>query len=80
MRFILNFFFFGLLFYIIWLYFPDAFTTLVNWAAQVVDFVKETFHSLTGRLPSHDTPSSPEPAPNSDSIRTLFQYLSVLIK
>lgn len=42
MRFILNFIFFGILFYLIYLYFPDAFHTLVSWVAKVFDFIKET--------------------------------------
>lgn len=71
MRFILNFFFFGLLFYIIWLYFPEAFTTLVHWAAQVVDFFKDLFHSVSDRIP-RDHPQAPV-APTPDSIKTFFQ-------
>ena len=41
MRFILNFFFFGLLFYLIYLFFPEAFHTLVSWADRTVEFLKE---------------------------------------
>ncbi|MDB2614152.1 hypothetical protein N9Y92_03215 [Chlamydiales bacterium] len=34
-RFIANFFFFGLLFFLIYLYLPEAFETLVTWAHNV---------------------------------------------
>lgn len=42
MRFILNFFLFGILFYLISMFFPEAFNTLVSWAAHVYGF----FHDL----------------------------------
>lgn len=38
-RFILNFIFFGVLFYAISLFFPDAFQTLVSWAGKVYSFI-----------------------------------------
>ncbi len=40
-RFVGNFILFGLLFFIIWKFFPDAFNTLVHWASQTVDFIHE---------------------------------------
>lgn len=62
MRFILNFFFFGLLFYLIYLFFPEAFHTLVSWADKTVDFIKELFARLSdkfyGRTHSPDTPQA----------------------
>lgn len=66
MRFILNFFFYGLLFYLIYLFFPDAFHTLVSWANNVYDFLREAVLSLTGKL-SSPTPTEPahEPAPQT---------------
>lgn len=48
MRFILGFIFFGLLFYGIFLYFPDFFATLVSWAAKVFDFVRGITDQLFG--------------------------------
>lgn len=38
LRFILNFFLFGFLFYLIYVFFPDAFHTFVSWANSVYDF------------------------------------------
>ena len=78
MRFILNFFFFGLLFYIIWLYFPEAFTTLVSWASQVFDFFRDLFHNLSNRF-SHST-TEPPSSTTPEHIKSLFQYLSVFLK
>lgn len=46
MRFIFNFIFFGILFYLIWLFFPEAFSTLVSWANHVVAFFKDLFVGL----------------------------------
>lgn len=39
LRFFLNFIFFGVLFYAIHLFFPDAFQTLVSWAGSIYDFI-----------------------------------------
>lgn len=38
-RFIFNFIFFGVLFFAIWHFFPDAFNTLVSWAEKIYDFI-----------------------------------------
>ncbi len=42
MRVIINFFVFGFIFYLIYIFFPDAFQTLVSWASAVYEF----FHGL----------------------------------
>ncbi|CRX39121.1 hypothetical protein [Estrella lausannensis] len=34
-RFLLNFFLFGILYFLIYTFFPDAFSTLVEWAGKV---------------------------------------------
>jgi hypothetical protein len=52
MRFIFNFFFFGLLFYLIYLFFPEAFHTLVSWADQVFLFLKDLFSTIYERFHS----------------------------
>lgn len=61
MRFLWNFFFFGILFYLIWVFFPDAFLTLVNWANHVVAFFKELILGISEKvrhdLPAHQTPA-----------------------
>ncbi len=50
MRFILNFFFFGILFYLIWMFFPDSFKTLVSWADQVVAFFKSLISTAAEKV------------------------------
>jgi hypothetical protein len=55
MRFIIGFFFFGFLFYLIYIFFPDAFQTLVSWAAHVYEF----FRSLAITLHERISPTKP---------------------
>lgn len=50
MRFILNFIFFGVLFYAIYLAFPDAFFTMVGWANKIYEFLKDIFIQLTDKI------------------------------
>jgi hypothetical protein len=50
LRFILNFFLFGILFYVIYLFFPDAFNTLVSWAQQSYEFLKDVFMQISAKL------------------------------
>jgi hypothetical protein len=71
MRFILNFIFFGLIFFLIYLYFPEAFATLVSWASQVWDFIVKIFKIVIDKLNISDLhrdlpiePSAPPPIPS----------------
>lgn len=41
MRFVFNFIFFGLLFYILWRYFPESFQTLVHWAGSLFNYLQQ---------------------------------------
>jgi hypothetical protein len=70
MKFILNFIFFGILFYVIWVYFPEAFNTLVSWAHSVFDFLKDLIVGIIDKIsPGHTghevspNPTSPTPPP-----------------
>lgn len=58
MRFIFNFIFFGILFYLIWMIFPDAFMTMVSWADHIVAFFRDIIMGLWGKI-QHNMPSSP---------------------
>lgn len=49
LRFIFNFILFGIIFYLIYLFFPEAFTTLVSWANKTVDFFKDVFVTLSAK-------------------------------
>lgn len=64
MRFILNFIFFGILFYLIYIYFPDAFHTLVSWVSKIYDFFKELIIEAYNRSANwrHESPSTPAPS------------------
>jgi hypothetical protein len=46
MRFLLNFIFFGLLFYGIFLFFPDAFKWLTSWAQSFYSLFQGVFHQI----------------------------------
>ncbi len=69
MRFIINFFVFGILFYLIWSFFPDAFKILVSWADQVVAFFSGLFVMLKEKV------ATTTPAP-SKTVASLFQFFS----
>jgi len=58
MRFILNFIFFGILFYIIYLFFPDAFQTLVAWANKTYEFFRNLILEWSGEARSKEDSSS----------------------
>lgn len=49
LRFILGFIFFGLLFYALYLYAPDTFHALVNWASDIFDYLKSLFEKYSGK-------------------------------
>ena len=62
MRFIFNFFFFGILFYLIHIYFPDAFNTLVGWADKVFIFLRDLVISTWAKIQGTST-TAPAPSP-----------------
>jgi hypothetical protein len=76
-RFIFNFILFGLLFYFIWTFFPDAFQTLVTWISKIADllvdlgrWVVSWVQDITKRPP--EAPTTPTPRPSS--LMTIFQF------
>ncbi len=52
MRFILNFIFYGVLFYLIYLAFPDAFFKMVSWAHAIAEFIQDLYMQLAAKV--HD--------------------------
>lgn len=59
MKFILNFFLFGIIFFLISIYFPEAFQTLVSWAQNSYDFVYTGIQTIIEKLsPSKGSPES----------------------
>ncbi len=63
MRFIFNFIFFGLIFYALWFFFPEAFAKLVDGAGAVFNFIKDLVNSLIDKLNHTRSPASPPVAP-----------------
>lgn len=53
LRFIANFFLFGLLFYLIYLFFPEAFHTLVSWADRTYEYLRDFFMRISGESRSN---------------------------
>lgn len=50
MRFILGFIFYGILFYLIYLFFPDAFLKLVSWADSLTEILKDLYTQLAAKI------------------------------
>lgn len=62
MRFILNFIIFGIIYYIIYLFFPDAFHTLVSWADKTYEFFRDLVLQVAGKVHGEGSSSAPHQA------------------
>lgn len=60
-RFFFNFVFFGVLFYAIWLFFPETFATLTGWAGKIYEVVVDTATALIDYVSELTKPSVPQP-------------------
>lgn len=86
LRFIFNFILFGILFYVIYHFFPDAFKLLVSWAEHLYEFLKEVaiklyswLSSMLNKVPSTPaTPSTPA-APSTPEHAALSWVLKSFI-
>ncbi len=67
MRFIIGFFFFGLLFYAIYFYSPETFQELVSWAGSVFNAIRDFFLNLKGKT------AAPQPPPETP--KAIFEFL-----
>ncbi len=74
MRFIIEFFLFGFLFFLLWHFFPEAFATLVSWAQAVYDFFANLFAQVGNRVQSEHPTVPPPPA------KTLLPLLIMMLK
>ena len=50
MRFIFNFILFGIIFYLLYVFFPDAFSTLVSWANKTFEFLRDVFMQIAAKI------------------------------
>lgn len=62
-RFLFNFILFGLLFYALWVFFPDAFNKLTSWAAGLFTYISDFVERVT-----HDLNKKPETVPTAPAI------------
>lgn len=56
MRFILGFIFFGILFYAIWHFFPETFSTLVTWAGNIFQFFGDLIERIIAKFHKEEVP------------------------
>lgn len=76
MRFILNFIFFGVLFYAIYVAFPDAFHTLVGWADKIYEFLRTLALQLLSKVQELTSSSSTSIIPTSPT-QTIMMAISL---
>lgn len=50
LRLIIGFIFFGFLFYVLSVYFPEAFQAVVSWMKQGFDAIRELIEKLVGKV------------------------------
>ncbi len=58
MRLIIGFFVYGFIFYLLWMFYPEVFQTLVSWAAHVYDFFHQIVQSVMEKLSSTPKPAA----------------------
>lgn len=68
MRFIFNFIVFGLIFYAIWFFFPDAFMKMVHGADAVFTYLRDLVESIIRQINEH------RPHPSNAPTTALFTF------
>jgi hypothetical protein len=76
MRFIFNFIFFGILFYLIYLFLPDAFFTLVSWANKTYEFLRDLVMELGSKIHDWRGGSSSGSAPPQQALFLLPLWIA----
>jgi len=71
-RFVFNFIFFGVLFYAIYIFFPDAFSTLTGWAGAIYDFVVSIMAALVKYISELTKPAQQ----NGNGVQLLSQMIT----
>ncbi len=78
-RFIVNFILYGILFYLIYLFFPDAFMTLVSWVNQAYEFLRDLGMQIWGKVQEWRGGSShPAPSPSHERASLFLFWLRSL--
>jgi hypothetical protein len=72
MRFIFNFIFFGILFYLIYLFFPDAFHKLVTWAGELVEMIRAAWANLMDKMGYNSHPVAPT---SPGRVQEIFDFI-----
>lgn len=79
MRFLINFFVFGFLFFLIYIFFPEAFATLVSWAQSVYDFLRDMINSASNAIRTHrEQQPTPPPVHETPTRETVMVFLAML--
>lgn len=78
MRFIFNFIFFGILFYLIFLFFPEVFKTLVSWAEHTYTFLKSIVDQLVGKV--EDMKIGEHPVKELTSLNEAFIFIPWILR
>lgn len=78
-RFIVNFILFGILFYLIYVFFPDAFLTLVSWAQKTYDFLKEVTLQIASKVNEWRGQSQPAKEPTHQAIQYFLSFVKSLL-
>ena len=74
-RFILNFIFFGVLFYAIAHFFPDAFERLVQWAEKVYTFFADLITTFINWVSEHTKSDKTVPEKTPSAIFAIQQLI-----
>lgn len=75
LRFIFNFILFGIIFYLLSVFFPDAFATLVLWANKTFEFLKAVIFQIGAKINEWRGEPSGEGTPTHQAILYLLRLL-----
>jgi len=80
MRFIFNFILFGVLFYAIYIAFPEAFATMVGWANSIYEFLRSISLQLYHRAQEWGGGKGETPAPVHQGLILLPLWIAEKIR
>lgn len=69
-KFLLNFIGYGILFYVIYLFFPEAFKTLVSWADKIYEFFNGVLLETSEKIRHQESSNSLQSA--FDTLKSFF--------